>query len=223
MRNSEQFSVDVHGVQFVLSIHTENPAHEARIRWETINQDLSGEWGRLYLPEDMPKGADQVIQEPILAFGSRKSIAIDGKERKSIELPRSLALRLQNILDDFGTATSNADSICDGPSQFPPDIQYQTQISTQNLNKKSWDANQRIMWYAPDRPQAQSASSQFAKLVNELDVYAYQIENEKLIHRTEEYPSSEAVDELKRLLQQATPNLDEQPDTDSYRINEPLK
>jgi hypothetical protein len=42
MRNTEHFEVDAHGEQFILEIHTENPAHEARIRWEISDRDLSG-------------------------------------------------------------------------------------------------------------------------------------------------------------------------------------
>lgn len=223
MRSTKQFDIGYKCERLTLEVHTENPAHEARIRWEIVDQDLSGEWGRLYLPESMPGGADQVIQEPILVFGSRESISINGHEENSIELPRSLALRLQDILNDFGTATSNTDSICDNPSRFPSDIQYKTQISTEYLNKMSWDANQRVMWYSPERPQTQAESSRFTELIEKLDVYAYQIEEDKLIHRTEEYPSGEAANEFKRLLRQAIPDSDEHHDTNSHRIHRQLK
>lgn len=222
MRTTEQFNVNVRDMRFVLSIHTRNPAHEARIQWKIPSQDLCGEWGRLYLPADMPGGADQIIQEPTLAFGSDESICINGQEQSSITLPRSLALQLQEILDDLGTATSNTGSICDEPSQFPPDIQYRTQISEKDLNKISWNEDQRIMWYSFTAPQDQNEPSRLAELLSAVDMYAYQIEDGELIHRTEEYPSSEAVDKLKQLLQQAVPS-DERLSTDSYQIDEPLE
>lgn len=223
MRHSEQFKTEKHDERFLLEIHTDNPAHEARIRWKSAERSLSGVWGRLNLPEDMSRGADQVIREPILSFGSNKSISIAGQERRSIQLSRSLARRLQDLLDELGTASVDGEHICDDASRFPAGIQYETQISTKNLDKTRWDSDRQIMWYAPDRPPAQNPSSRFAELVSQLDVYGYQIENGELIHRTEEYPSSEAVNELQQLLQQAIPDSDEQSDADSHRIDEPLK
>lgn len=223
MRSAEQFETDTHNEQFILEIHTENPAHEARIRWEIADRDLSGKWGRLYLPESMPGGGDQVIQEPIIAFGGRESVVIDGQERRSIELSRSLALQLQESLDELGTAITDREHICDEPSRFPSSIDYQTQISTEHLDKMWWDSDRYLMWYSSDKPQAQSVPSRLAELVSRLDVYGYQIENGKLIHRIREYPSEEAVNELKQFLQRTISNSDTPSDAQPFRINKPLE
>jgi hypothetical protein len=223
MRNTEHFKVDAHGEQFVLEIHTENPAHEARIRWEIPDRDLSGEWGRLYLPESMPGGADQVIERPILAFGGRESITTDGQERSSIELPESRALQLRELLDECGTATTHEKRICDDASQFPSSIQYRTQISTEHLDRVWWDSDRHLMWYSPDRPQTRNVSSQLTELVSRLDLYGYQIERGKLIHRTREFPSEEAASELKQFLQRAGPDSGSQSEVQSFRIDEPLE
>jgi hypothetical protein len=223
MESSKQFEADVHGKRFVLNIHTENPAHEARIRWKIPNQNLSGKWGRLYLPENMPRGGDQVIQEPTLTFGGHEPIMINGQERNSIELPRSLASGLQDSLDELGTATVDREHVCDDASRFPSTLQYRTQISTEHLDKMWWDSDRYLMWYAPEKPQAQNVPSRFAELISQLDLYGYQIEDEKLIHRTEEFPSGEAMGEFKQTLQQTMQNLDPQPDTNSHRIDSPLE
>ena len=223
MRCAEQFEVEVHGEDFILEIHTENPAHEARIRWKIVDRDLSGKWGRLYLPESMPGGGDQVIQEPILAFGGDASITVKRQERNSIELPRSLALQLQESLDRVGTATVDREHVCNDASRFPATIQYRTQVSTEHLDKTWWDSDRYLMWYSPNKPPAQNVPSRLAELISQLDVYGYQIEHGKLIHRTEEFPSEKAVDELKRSLQQAIPKSETQPDTNSYRIGESLE
>jgi hypothetical protein len=223
MRNTEHFEVDAYGEQFILEVHTENPAHEARIRWEVSNQNLSGEWGRLYLPESMPGGADQVIEKPILAFAGREPITTDGQERGSIELPQSLALQLRESLDKCGTATIHEKRICDDASRFPSSIQYRTQVSTEHLDKVRWDSNRNLMWYSPDRPQARNVSPRLVELVSRLDLYGYQIENGKLIHRTREFPSEEAASELKQFLQRAGPDSDSQSEMQSFRIDEPLE
>lgn len=58
MVDAGSFEVESYGERFNLEIHIDNPAREPHIRWEVVGEDLSGDWGRLYLPEGMPGGID---------------------------------------------------------------------------------------------------------------------------------------------------------------------
>src|SRR5699024_8777875 len=169
------------------------------IRWKILGRDLSGKWGRLYLPENMPGGSDQNIQEPTLKFGNHRPIMLAGRKRRGIKLSQSLGLRLRESLDELGTVTVDEKHICDISSRFPATINYQTNISTEHLNKSWWESDRHLMWYAPRKSWVQNSPSQIMKLIEQLDMYGYQIENDELIHRTEEFPSDDAVNELKEL------------------------
>ena len=217
------FEVESDGERFVLGIHTDNPAHEARIRWEAVNRGLSGKWGRLYLPEEMAGGIDQVIQEPILVFETGEAIVIDDKDLSSVELPRPLASRLQESLDEFGTAIVDSASVETNPDRFPASIEYQTRIATEHLDKAWWDSTRLIMWYAPNKPEVQNLPTRLAELISRVDLYGYQIEQENLVHRTNEIPTERAVNELKSFLEQIVPRTDMRADSGSYQIEHPLE
>lgn len=223
MVDAGSFEVESYGERFNLEIHIDNPAREPRIRWETVGENLSGDWGRLYLPEGMAGGIDQVLQEPILRFEVGETIIIGGKKRTSIKLPHSLAVRLQKIIDKIETVSVDSTLVETNPNRFPSTIAYETKIATENLHKACWDPNQYVMWYAPDRPTPPKQSDRLTELISSVDLFGYQISQGELIHRANELPPKKAVRELKHFLDRTMPNTSPDDRSSSYRIEYTLE